>query len=725
MRRALLAAALAAATALSGSVATADENEQRLPVQDPGVAGKLVAINDCTAESEYDTPNYYGDKCRRLRVVFGPIVVNPGKNDVQIQPVTFEKPMWDGYMTRFKPGLFSASGSTPPVEDLHLHHGTWLNPGYFGGGGDNIGPLPNPSRSYGWGPWLATGEEKTIVFNPYRYGLKIKGSDAWLFLHMVHSAVATPTVVWVSYDIDYVAAEDAEEIQADGKPLITNTKGIWLDVGGGGNWSDGKPNDDTFPANPVYNVNAGFGQSSEGTINEYKLPAEEAEIYGLGDGSSETAIRVCGWPDENCARENSEGKESRNQGNDVGAAVEGWEREVTAEMAGTLVVMGGHLHMGGINDTVSLVREYELPDGSKKKFAKPIHVSDGYYWNWEDGSKVGAPPISWDVSMTGVSADIGWKVEIRKGDKIRLNAIYDSDIASWLENMGIVMTWVAPGDTSGIDPFRGCEATSAGTLTRCQVEIKNGLLPAKFAPGEARLPVPADNPSFPGSTVAAGDYSVARPEAAPGWELPGQNLEICNPGPNTLCTRGQVTHPHVPSANNSRGGCRGAGCSDALLETARAAGPGEFIDEIHMAGFVYSAGDFGTIGLTGIPRVRLGDSITFYNEDMAMAVPHTATACRYPCTGPVKINYPIPDAAVPVSPTPDLSDDPSFTVEDPNGSKALDTMDFDTTQLGYHIGAAQRATYELKATRTGLYTYFCRIHPFMRGVFEVVPADAE
>lgn len=718
MRRALLAAALAAATSLSGSVAQA-EDERRLPVNDPGAAGKIVALNDCTPESEYDTPNYYGDKCRRLRVVFGPIVVNPGKNDVLIQPVTFEKPMWDGYMTRFKPGLFTYDGFTPPVEDLHLHHGTWLNPGYFGGGGESYGPVPNPGRSYGWGPWLATGEEKTIVFNPYRYGLKIKGSDAWMFLHMVHSAVTTPTVVWVSYDIDYVAAEDAEVVQPDGKPLITNTKGIWLDVGGGGNWSDGKPNDDPFPNNPVYNVNAGFGSDSTGTVNEYKLPASEAKVYGLNDGSVDRNLRVCAWPDQNCARENSEGKPSRNQGNDVSAAVEGWERTVTAEMDGTIVVMGGHLHMGGINDTVSLVRDLKLPDGSKKSFSKVVHVSDGYYWNWDSSDKVGAPPISWDVSMTGVSADIGWKLRVRAGDRIRLNAVYDSDIGSWLENMGIVMAWVAPGDESGIDPFRGCTATGSGTLIDCKVEINNGLLPEKFPGTEPRAAVPTDNPAFPGSTLADWDYSVARPEAAPGWAVPGSQLPTCQPGPNTLCTRGQVTHGHVESSGN-HDGCRGDECSDALLQAARAAGPGKFINEIHMAGFVYSDGDFGSIGLTGIPRVKLGDTITFYNEDMAMAVPHTATACRYPCTGPVSTNYPIPDAAIPVIATPNTGDDPSFTVAAPSGSKALDAMDFDTTEIGFHLGAAQRATYELKATRTGVYTYFCRIHPFMRGVFEVV-----
>src|SRR5688572_23160863 len=120
-RRIVAFAALFAAVV--PAVGQADE-ETRLPIQDPGVVGKVAAINPCVSESEYDVPMYYGDDCKRLKIVFGPIVVNPGKNDVLIQPVTFEKPMWDGYMTRFKPGLFDVTGKTPPVESLHLHHGT-------------------------------------------------------------------------------------------------------------------------------------------------------------------------------------------------------------------------------------------------------------------------------------------------------------------------------------------------------------------------------------------------------------------------------------------------------------------------------------------------------------------------------------------------------------------------------------------------------------------------
>ena len=33
----------------------------------------------------------------------------------------------DGYITRFKPNLVRADGTVPPIEQVHLHHGTWLS----------------------------------------------------------------------------------------------------------------------------------------------------------------------------------------------------------------------------------------------------------------------------------------------------------------------------------------------------------------------------------------------------------------------------------------------------------------------------------------------------------------------------------------------------------------------------------------------------------------------
>src|SRR5258708_7561537 len=145
--------------------------------------------------------------CERLRFAYGPIVVKRGQNDVLVEPVVIEKPNMDGYITRFKPNLVDENGNVPPVEQVHLHHGTWLS-----------------EPSYGSGPFFAAGEEKTIAPWPKGYGLPIKASDTWLLLYMVHSAVSQPQVVYITYDIDFVPKAKGDAIAL--KPAVPG----WLDV---------------------------------------------------------------------------------------------------------------------------------------------------------------------------------------------------------------------------------------------------------------------------------------------------------------------------------------------------------------------------------------------------------------------------------------------------------------------------------------------------------------
>ena len=77
--------------------------------------------------AEADGYERYPGACQRLRFTFGPILVKPGQNDVLVQPVTIEKPLQDGYITRFDPDLVRADGTVPPIEQIHLHHATWLS----------------------------------------------------------------------------------------------------------------------------------------------------------------------------------------------------------------------------------------------------------------------------------------------------------------------------------------------------------------------------------------------------------------------------------------------------------------------------------------------------------------------------------------------------------------------------------------------------------------------
>lgn len=582
--------------------------------------GTILDAGACTPESIFEThpskrPNgggmYGPDACRRLRLVFGPILMKPGQDDVLIQPVTVEKPLYDGYMVRFKPSMVDQLGSSPPVEEAHLHHGTWLNayPQTYGRG--NI--------------WIASGEEKTIVPWPYRYGMKVGGTDTWLFLHMVHNATARPQQVYVTYDIDFIPTAKAEAIQPDGKPLLTNTKGMWLDAGG----SKFHPETETYTLNPIFNIQKGYGAPSTDSLGR--------------------PVNICRFPDDNCASFNSSGNVSAQQGKDVSGEVSGWTYEIRSDLTGptgkgTIIMMGGHTHNGGLRTEIELVRGNE---------ARVINISEAYYWQKAPYTdRIGAPPVSWDYSQTGMTLDIGWAVDVQVGDRLRLNGVYETDIASWYEQMGIVMSWIVPGGIAeGVDPF---------------------------APGvtvDPRIPVTA-----------------AVPKGADGTPLP----QPCVPSETNLCTRGQVSHGQISTSGNhgTNYGCTGQACDFDWSTVA----DGVHLTEVPIGGFTYGAMEHAVARAAGVPTVDLGETLTFYNADTADYMWHSVTRCAAPCTGNTTVDYPIADGGIGIK---------------------NDVMDFDSTMLGVGLGAANKVEWSLTPDRTGTFTFFCRIHPSMRGVFRV------
>jgi plastocyanin len=135
--------------------------------------------------------------------------------------------------------------------------------------------------------------------------------------------------------------------------------------------------------------------------------------------------------------------------------------------------------------------------------------------------------------------------------------------------------------------------------------------------------------------------------------------------------------------------------------------------------FLYENGGFSALrrfpeDLMSPPVIRPGGTLAFTNQDALFGQPqrqqvwHTITACRAPCNKGSGIGYPLA-----------------------NGS-----VDFDSGQLGYAsginsnvtIGSNTYATPPLKDRarraktrfkRGTTYTYFCRLHPFMRGSFRV------
>ncbi len=162
---------------------------------------------------------------------------------------------------------------------------------------------------------------------------------------------------------------------------------------------------------------------------------------------------------------------------------------------------------------------------------------------------------------------------------------------------------------------------------------------------------------------------------------------------------GVITHGHL--AENSNHGGKRVTLNDPtrLLNGGLKTGGAVSIKD-----FAYELGDLSFSGSTARPpTVKQGKSLVFDNADSTGDpatdfIFHTITSCRNPCNRATGIAYPVA-----------------------NGPVA-----FDSGELGFGptglTPAANTKTWSTPPNLTpGTYSYFCRVHPFMRGAFRVVP----
>ena len=164
-----------------------------------------------------------------------------------------------------------------------------------------------------------------------------------------------------------------------------------------------------------------------------------------------------------------------------------------------------------------------------------------------------------------------------------------------------------------------------------------------------------------------------------------------DPFSGRLEKRGRLSHGHLPE-NDNHGGRRGG-----LPDPRRLAGVPAPADPLAITGFFYGQGDLLRGGRASRPpEIAAGRSLTFLNRDAARTIYHTITACKAPCNRTTGIAYPLANGPV----------------------------DFDSGELGFgpegFTAAANRDTWSTPPELgPGTYTYFCRVHPFMRGAFRV------
>jgi hypothetical protein len=186
----------------------------------------------------------------------------------------------------------------------------------------------------------------------------------------------------------------------------------------------------------------------------------------------------------------------------------------------------------------------------------------------------------------------------------------------------------------------------------------------------------------------------------PLWYTTDRTVAGVDPFARAVDWHGVVTHGHL-AENDNHGGSGTRPFTDVT-----ALPRGSHSPTVGIEGFVYAHGDLtGTGGARSRPpTVTQGRSLTFRNldspkgQDPNRAIYHTITGCKAPCDRRTGIAYPLADGSA----------------------------TFDSGELGYgprgNTAAANRVEWKTpKSLAPGDYTYFCRVHPFMRGAFRVVP----
>lgn len=170
-----------------------------------------------------------------------------------------------------------------------------------------------------------------------------------------------------------------------------------------------------------------------------------------------------------------------------------------------------------------------------------------------------------------------------------------------------------------------------------------------------------------------------------------------NPYETKVDTEGVLNHGHYEE-NSDHGGAIVPGLPDP--RTLPDGLP--YTDAITISGYSYEQGNFRLPGSLGRPpTIKQGQSFTFELAagDQNQEIWHSVTSCKAPCNKSTGISYPIPDGEI----------------------------QFDSGQLGIAPIPGGAPTVNRKTWSTpsnlavGTYTFFCRIHPLMRGAIRVKP----
>lgn len=394
--------------------------------------------------------------------------------------------------------------------------------------------------------------------------------------------------------------------------------------------------------------------------------------------------------------------------------------------AGTIIAMGSHLHPSGKFTVVANLG----PDGVCREDLD----GDGFPGTTILMSRKfdripGARVYSEDYQMGATK--FGWRAPIREGDHLvqyAPYAIYGTEMpetvpaqlterytqAEWNEIRANDPDRYVAGGGQDYAAFEAMTYTGMYVDRAAPPEPLVGL-PEEFCQAEHFAPWLLGGEDTFETQSQAGIVENTRGEL----ELPAEEIEAIRLRYNVGVNEGMINHAWVGDPDELCGLD-----ADALIQTndgavrnqdwfewdvdfASACDTGPTwsdaepmtTDTIQVGGFVYWPGDLGLTGPLGAPpRVQQGTPLTLVNLDAAINVRHTFTSCPAPCNGAYVANYPLPDGR--------FDSDKMGNVDPIDGGFSGDWQPI------YQL--------DTSALEPGTYPYYCRIHPWMRGAFEIV-----
>ncbi|HMT05610.1 MAG TPA: hypothetical protein PKD76_08705 [Solirubrobacterales bacterium] len=506
--------------------------------------------------------------------------------------------------------------------------------------------------------FYATGEEKTILELPQGFGYRYRTNDVWVLNDMIHNLTPQPMNLYFEYTLDFIPNTAPEAAS------IVRSQPIWMDVQTG--------------IYPVFDV----WRDSGGADGEFTYPADDPNAYPPG------------------VQKNVK----------------------TVPSDGMLIATTGHVHTGGLSTNLYLRRDGAgyagpiCPDrisydaqlaplrSSHQSFVSKINGLKKANKKKSGAQKKIVRTMKKRKNKAKAKRQIRKLKRQKKSNSKRITKLNRKKVANKTE-----LDRVEALDAAERQKDAACRATQPQVDDGNRVHLFN----SKAEYFDPRGPISWDMAMFSTDSawrvrVKQGDRlelqttyetKIASWPESMGinvvyWVRDAQLAEASN-APNPYETRvdteGVLNHGHLPENEDYGGELPVVGPDPTTLPDGQQSG-GPFT----IADYFYNGADFRLPGALGRPPVvNQGQSFTFKLSefDIQNEVWHSLTSCKAPCNKSTGISYPIPDGE----------------------------FQFESGQMGPGVpptvGYTQWST--PNTLPKGTYTFFCRIHPLMRGAFRV------